>query len=464
MTAKISCTFYCPWILLGEEWHQDVCLVIDDQGIITEIQKNTMDASAERLEGPVIPGMANVHSHAFQRAMLGLNQKASLGADSFWTWRRIMYQFVEGITPEIVEANAAMLYMEMLKNGYTSVGEFHYLHHDRKGIHYSNRAEMSERIFSAAKDAGIGLTHLPVLYRWSGFGQQEALQQQSRFTHSIDDYVSLLQHCFEKTQGNPLIQVGIAPHSLRAVSNDDITKIIEALDELDSQAPIHIHIAEQIKEVEDCKAWCGQRPVQHLLSTQALNQRWCLVHATHLEKTELNDLASSGSVVGVCPSTEADLGDGIFPAQDYIEQQGAIAIGSDSHVCISPCEELKLFEYAQRLRHGARNIIRLPGQTSTGISLYSAALTGAQSIMHQAIGSIDIGIRADLVVLDSSHYLLAGKQAQDLLDTYLFSGGKDMISSVFVGGKRMVNKGQHIHQEAIRSAYYRHLVPFIQGL
>ncbi|MEE8499088.1 MAG: formimidoylglutamate deiminase, partial [Kiloniellales bacterium] len=343
--------------LLPDGWARDVLFEIAPEGALARVTVGAPPGAAPHAAGVVLPGMPNLHSHAFQRAMAGLAERAGPKDDSFWTWREVMYGFVRQLSPDQVEAIAAQLYVEMLKAGYTAVGEFHYLHHDPDGRPYADPAEMSRRVIAAAKASGIGITQLPVLYGFADFGGQPAHAGQRRFLNHPERFLRLVEILIGDTRDDPQVAIGIAPHSLRAVTHETLVAALEGLDALDARAPIHIHIAEQRGEVRDCIEWSGLRPVEWLLENAAPDPRWCLVHATHVTEEEARRLAASGAVVGLCPTTEANLGDGVFPAPAYLAAGGAFGIGSDSHVSVSPIEELRWLEYGQRLSLGRRNLL-----------------------------------------------------------------------------------------------------------
>ena len=335
---------------LSNGWAEGVLLEIDNNGSIADVTTQLADCpdDAERLRGPVLPGMANLHSHAFQRAFAGYTEQRHAGDDDFWTWRQVMYDFVRKVTPEQIRVVAEQLYIEMLKAGYTAVGEFHYLHHDSNGNPYASLPEMSEHIIEAARGCGIAITHLPVLYAHGGFGGQPATEGQRRFVNDVEQFSKLLEKLFSTHRHDPNIRLGIAPHSLRAVTEQQLKDVLVVLDGLDSNAPVHIHIAEQTGEVQDCLAWSGAPPVGWLYDHFSPDHRWCLVHATHLTESELISLADSGAIAGLCPTTEANLGDGVFPAETFLMRAGRFGIGSDSNVSVSPIEELRTLEYSQR--------------------------------------------------------------------------------------------------------------------
>lgn len=449
--------YFVPVALLPQGWAEAVLITVDDLGFVSEVRSGAEPDAAEMIRGPVVPGMPNLHSHAFQRAMAGLAERAGPGGDSFWTWREIMYAFLARLTPEDVEAVAAQLYLEMLKAGYTAVGEFHYLHHGADGTAYDEPAEMSHRVIAAAEGVGIGITQLPVLYRYGGFGALEAGAAQGRFLNDPDGYARIISALAANYGGNPQVTVGIAPHSLRAVSQESLKAAIAALDQLDDAAPIHIHIAEQTKEVEDCLAWSGRRPVEWLFDRFAPDHRWCLVHATHMNESECAALARSGAVAGLCPTTEANLGDGLFPAVEFLAAGGRFGIGSDSHISVSLIEELRWLEYGQRLFHHGRNLLAEGPGGSVGARLYREALAGGAQALGRPIGQIAPGYRADFLVLDGESPALAGKSGDRILDAMIFAGNVNPIRDVMVGGRWVVREGRHDGEEAVAAAFSRTL-------
>lgn len=453
--------------LLPDGWHDDVLVSVDATGLIAQATPDAQDAAALRLDGPVLPGLPNLHSHAFQRAMAGLAERSgpdvSPGADSFWTWRETMYGFAARLTPEDVEAIAGQLYAEMLEAGFTAVAEFHYVHHQPDGRPYDDPAELSRRVIAAADTASIGLTHLPVLYRYGGFGNREPQMRQRRFLHDPDGYARLLQMLAPALHGRSDRRLGIAPHSLRAVSPDLLRAGIAALDEIDAAAPIHIHIAEQIAEVDDCLAWSGKRPVQWLLDQGIVNRRWCLVHATHLDEDETHRLAASQAVAGLCPTTEANLGDGLFPAVEYMAAGGRLGIGSDSHISVSAAEDLRLLEYGQRLVRRRRTLLTGGPQRSNGRTLFEAAARGGAQALGQPMGAIAPGHRADFILLDADAPSLAGRRGDAALDAWIFSNQtRGTIRDVYVAGRRVVEGGRHIHSDSFGAAYHKTLGRLLQ--
>jgi len=430
----VESSLFCPHVLLADGWARNARLHIAEDGRITRIEHGASPVGDERAAGPVIPGMPNLHSHAFQRAMAGLTERIGTSADSFWSWREMMYRFLQVLTPEDIEAIAAFVYLEMLKSGYTSVAEFHYLHHDRDGKPFGDRAETSRRIVSAAQTVGLRLTHLPVLYAHSGFGGKPPTEGQRRFINSVDALLDIVHSISAQTQGEPAIRVGLAFHSLRAVTPDELSAAVAEISAIDGTAPIHIHVAEQCAEVEECLAWSGRRPVAWLMDHAAVSSRWCLVHATHISPEETTTLARSGAVVGLCPTTEANLGDGLFPAEAYLMSGGAFGVGSDSHIIVSPAEELRLLEYGQRLHTRRRNVLRSGQGESTGVGLYQATVCGGSRALGLPAPGLTGGGFADLVVLNPAHPKLLGRAGEAVIDSYIFAGGEGAVCDVMVGG------------------------------
>ena len=438
--------------LLPSGWRRDVLVHVDEAGTITEIGHGPA-AGAESIGGFAIPGVANVHSHAHQRAMAGLAEQAGPGEDSFWTWREAMYGFALKMTPDDLEATATQLYVEALKAGFTAIGEFQYLHHAPDGRPYDARAEMSLRCLAAAEEAGIAITMLPALYRDGGFGAQAATAGQRRFVNDLDGFLHIAADLDKEIGSLPLAELGIAPHSLRAVAPDLLAGAVDGLDALRPGAPVHIHVAEQVKEVEDCLAFVGKRPVELLASIQALSPRWCIIHATHMTSAETQALAASGAAAGLCPTTEANLGDGTFNGRAYLAANGVIAIGSDSHISVSPAEDLRQLEYSQRLLHRGRNVLADGPGASTGRSLLDAALSGGAQALAQKMGRLAPGFRADVVVLDGEHPALVGRTDDGIVDSWIFSGGNACVKDVFVAGRQVVKDGRHANEAAIAKRF-----------
>ncbi|MEE5117151.1 formimidoylglutamate deiminase [Pseudomonas alliivorans] len=442
--------FFAERALLPDGWASDVRLEVSPEGILTRIQINADRQGAEVVSGPMLPGMPNLHSHAFQRAMAGLAEVAGNPNDSFWTWRDLMYRLVGRITPQQLGVIARQLYIEMLKGGYTSVAEFHYVHQDATGKPYADPAELALQISQAASSAGIGLTLLPVLYSHSGFGGQAPNEGQRRFIHSTDSYLDLQARLQPIVASQTAQRLGLCFHSLRAVTPEQISAVLAASD---SDCPVHIHIAEQQKEVDDCLSWSGRRPLQWLYENTPVDNRWCLVHATHAEPDEVTLMANSGAVAGLCLTTEANLGDGIFPAVDYIAQGGRWGIGSDSHVSLSVVEELRWLEYGQRLRDQRRNRLYRSDQPMVGRTLMDAALAGGAQALGQEIGALEIGKRADWLVLDGKAPYIATATGDAILNRWLFAGGDRQIRDVAVAGRWVIREGRHADEEQSAQAF-----------
>lgn len=419
---------------------------IDADGTIARITPASPPGGAVLLRGPVVTGMPNVHSHAFQRAFAGRAERGVSGDDSFWTWRRAMYGLAQRITPDDLEAIAAQLYVEMLEAGYTVVGEFHYLHHDVTGQPYAHRSEMAQRLLAAATSTGIGITLLPVFYRWSGFRKAAPLPQQARFINDLDGFLALIDELAPLCRA-PGRRLGIAPHSLRAVAAEDLRAVVAALDERDPEAPIHLHIAEQAAEVDASLEATGMRPIEWLAGHVDLSARWCLVHATHVTTAEIDAVAPTGAVAGLCPTTEANLGDGIFPLAAWLSAGGALALGSDSHVSVDVTEEVRWLEYGQRLRSRRRAVAPSPE------SLYVDAARFGGRALGQPIGTLAAGARADFIVLDADAPALYGGDVTTILDRYLIAGRPGALRDVYTGGRRVVESGRHVDREAVAKRY-----------
>ena len=442
--------FFAERALLPDGWASDVRLEVSPEGMLTRIQVNADRQGAEVVSGPLLPGMPNLHSHAFQRAMAGLAEVAGNPNDSFWTWRDLMYRLVGRITPQQLGVIARQLYIEMLKGGYTSVAEFHYVHQDLTGKPYADPAELAVQISQAASSVGIGLTLLPVLYSHSGFGGQAPNEGQRRFIHSTESYLDLQARLQPILASQSSQRLGLCFHSLRAVTPEQIRAVLAASD---PHCPVHIHIAEQQKEVADCLSWSGRRPLQWLYENTPVDNRWCLVHATHAEPDEVALMANSGAVAGLCLTTEANLGDGIFPAVDYIAQGGRWGIGSDSHVSLSVVEELRWLEYGQRLRDQRRNRLYRSDQPMVGRTLMDAALAGGAQALGQEIGALEVGKRADWLVLDGNSPYIATATGDAILNRWLFAGGDRQIRDVAVAGRWVIREGRHVDEERSAQAF-----------
>lgn len=444
--------FFAERALLPTGWANNVRIEVGTDGRIGRVHTDASAEGAERVAGPLLPGMPNLHSHAFQRAMAGLAEVVGNPNDSFWTWRELMYRMVGQISPEQLEVIARQLYIEMLKAGYTSVAEFHYVHHDADGTPYADPTELSQRISQAASHSGIGLTLLPVLYSHSGFGGQAPTDGQRRFINNTEQYLRLHERLTPLLAQQPAQHLGLCFHSLRAVTPQQIAQVMAASD---SHCPVHIHIAEQQKEVDDCLAWSGRRPLQWLYENTEVDQRWCLVHATHAEADEVALMAASGAVAGLCLTTEANLGDGIFPAVDYLARGGRLGIGSDSHVSLSVVEELRWLEYGQRLRDQRRNRLYRAEQPMVGRTLFDAALSGGAQALGQPVGTLAEGHRADWLVLDGNDPYLATAKGDGILNRWLFAGSDRQVRDVMVNGKWVVRQGHHAAEEQTAQAFTR---------
>jgi len=443
--------------LLPEGWRNNVLLEWDDKGILTRVSPDAAEiALAPRAVGPVLPGIANLHSHAFQRAMAGLTEYRSDLNDNFWSWRTLMYKFAGKLSPVDLKAIAVQLYIEMLQAGYTSVCEFHYLHHGSDGKPYANPVENMVCLIEAAQEVGIGLTLLPVMYQYSGFGAQAPHAGQACFINSPEWIMSALQILQASHPQHAGLRYGVAPHSLRAVSPQSLQELLTQLRQWDAQAPVHIHIAEQNKEVEDCVAALGARPVAWLLDNVEVDRHWCLMHATQMTTPETEKLARSGAVAGICPTTEANLGDGIFNGVAYAAAQGTWGIGSDSHVSTSVSEELRLYEYSQRLLHRQRNMLVGGESASAGGYMYRQALRGGAAASGRQVAGLEVGQRADLLALDPQHADLGSKHGEQLLDSFVFCNhGQTPVRDVMVGGHWVIRDHKHSRQEQSALSYAR---------
>ncbi len=436
-------SLFAAQALLPDGWHADVQIQLGD-GRITAITPDTAPSVGDERHQIVIPAVPNVHSHAFQRAMAGLTEQRGPGADSFWSWRSVMYRFALSMTPDDVEAVAAQLYVEMLEAGFARVGEFHYLHHDQNGQSYADIGEMAGRIAAASVETGIGLTLLPVFYAHSGFGAAAPSAGQLRFINSLDGFGLLAERCKALAQNLPGANFGVAPHSLRAATIEQIRQV----QALAAGGPVHIHVAEQMREVTDCIEATGARPVQYLLANAPVDHRWCLIHATHVSEPETKAMATSGATIGLCPITEANLGDGIFPAKEFLANGGRFGIGSDSNIVLSVAQELRQLEYSQRLGLQARNVIA-PRGASTGRTLLDHAVSGGASALGVPSGIV-LGQWADLVSLNTSAapYL----RGDDAIDGWIFGSGI-VVDCVWALGRKQVSAGRHVARQSINRRF-----------
>ncbi len=450
-------TIFAEQALLSDGWANDVRITIGNDGTITNIETGASAQAGDDRHSVLLPTVANLHSHAFQRAMAGLAERRGPQIDTFWTWREVMYHHALTMTPEHVEATAAMLYAEMLEAGFGRIGEFHYLHHAEDGTPYANLAEMAERIGAAANTTGIRLTLLPVLYAHATFGGAAPTDGQRRFINDVDGFARLLESSQKAVESLPQVRIGIAPHSLRAVTPDDLQAILP----LAGDNPIHIHAAEQVKEVDDCLAWSGKRPVEWLLENADLDQRWCLIHVTHMTDAEAAGLARAGSVAGLCPITEANLGDGIFSGPTFAANGGRWGVGSDSNILIGLSDELRQFEYAQRLGNRARNVMAR-GEGSTGRALFEAALAGGAQALAAPTPGITAGGQADFFSLHLSSPTFEGKRGNALIDAFIFAGA-GRPDCVWIGGSKVVAQGRHVGREAIEKRFRAAMKELAEG-
>jgi formiminoglutamate deiminase len=433
--------------LLPQGWARDVRIVVE-AGHVASIGIGVPAEPGDERHRIGLPGTPNLHSHAFQRGMAGLAEFRGTSADSFWTWRDVMYRFVGRMSADDIEAVAAQAYVEMLETGFTRVGEFHYIHHDVSGALYGNVGELAERIAAAAQASGIGLTLLPVFYAHAGFGGRDPDPGQRRFINSIDGFSKLLEASRRAVVGLPGAVVGVAPHSLRAVTPEQL----DAMVALSERGPIHIHVAEQMREVDECIAWSGQRPLQWLLGHAPVDHRWCLIHATHATPAEIRAVADSGAVAGLCPVTEANLGDGLFPAATF---KGAFGVGSDSNVLIGLTDELRQLEYSQRLALKARNVMASDAVASTGRALFEGAWRGGSQALGVAKTGLAEGALADIVSLDSENVALAGRSGDAILDSWVFGAGRNLVDCVWACGRKVVQDGRHHSRIAVAQRFRR---------
>lgn len=444
--------------LLPHGWANNVRVDITDEGRIARVECD-LDAADQFADADeikictadvLLPSPVNLHSHAFQRAMAGLTERRGHDpSDSFWTWRRLMYQFLDQLTPDDIEAITAFVQLEMLEAGYGTNVEFHYLHHQSGGSEYANPAELSERIVAAACQTGIGLTLLPVHYQYGGCDKRALQKGQRRFGTTPDDYLRLWVAADEALGSLPRDSViGVAPHSLRAITQDSLDILLQ----LSPSAPFHMHIAEQRAEVEEVQTNWGARPVDWILDHAAIDERWCLIHCTQMTETETLALAGTGAVVGLCPITESNLGDGIFNGVDYLGAGGCIGIGSDSNIRISLSEELRTLEYSQRLCDQSRAALAT-AEMSTGRRLYEAILEGGAKAAGRQCGRINVGYWADLLALDGQHIDMQGHTGDTLLDIFIFAGDDRIVRDVWSAGRHQVRAGKHIERETIEQNY-----------
>ena len=437
--------------LLPSGWARDVRLTASD-GRIQRVASGVAPEGADERHGVALPGLANLHSHAFQRGLAGLTERRGAEGDSFWTWRELMYRFLERVGPEELEALAALAFAEMLEGGFTRVGEFHYLHHDRNGSPFADLGELAARLAAAASRTGIGLTLLPTLYAHGGFGGAPPGERQRRFINDPQRFARIVEASRGAVSALPDASVGVAAHSLRAVTPPELAEVVA----LARGGVIHIHIAEQLREVDDCLAWSGRRPVEWLLENAPVDERWCLVHATHSTAAELQGVAARRAVVGLCPVTESSLGDGIFPAVEFLAAGGRSGIGTDSNIRSDAAEELRTLEYSQRLVHRARNVLAPAPGASTGRSLFDAAIAGGlQALRPPGSGPAGLapGAPLDVVTLVRDHPSLVGRNGDQTLDSWIFAGDRGLIDCVWRAGAKVVSGGRHRDRDELEKRY-----------
>ncbi|HJS89006.1 MAG TPA: formimidoylglutamate deiminase [Steroidobacteraceae bacterium] len=449
-------TLWFESALLPGGWARRVRITARDRDIGT-IEVEVDPKAGDERHAIALPGLPNLHSHAFQRAIAGLTERAGAAQDSFWSWRELMYSFVERMDPEQFEAVTALAFAEMLEAGFTRVGEFHYLHQDRSGAPFADPGELAARVAAAAAESGIALTLLPTFYAHGGFGARAPSARQRRFVTDLDRFGRIVESSRALTRDLPGGQVGLAPHSLRAVAAEELPALVA----LAAGGPIHIHIAEQAREVEECVAWCGRRPIERLFESTTVDERWCLVHATHADEEELRRIAAAHAVVGLCPITEASLGDGIFPAAEFRGYGGRFGIGSDSNVQLDAGAELRALEYSQRLKRQARNVLASDSGRSTGRSLFEAALAGGAQALLGTAALRQVGLVAqaplDLVTLDARHPALIERRDDEILDSWIFVAGREVIDCVWRAGEKVVSGGRHRRRDALLARYRRAL-------
>jgi formiminoglutamate deiminase len=442
--------------LLPSGWARGVRLT-SSEGRIERLSADTQPQPLDERHAIALPGLPNLHSHAFQRGLAGLTERRGAGTDSFWSWRELMYRFLERMGPEQFEAITTLCFAEMLEAGFTHVGEFHYLHHDCDGKPFADPAELAGRVAAAAAATGIGLTLLPVFYAHGGFGAAPPAPRQRRFVTDVEGFARLLEACRNVVRPLAGASVGVAPHSLRAVTPSELSAIVQ----LGAAGVVHIHIAEQLREVEECLAWSGRRPIEWLLEAQPVGANWCLVHATHATEAELESIAASGAVAGLCPITESSLGDGIFPAAEFMSRRGRIGIGSDSNILLDAAAELRTLEYSQRLARRARNVLAGDADASTGRALIDSALAGGWQALHTAGAARPRGLTAgaslDLLTLNRGHPALLERHDDEILDSWIFAGGRELIDCVWRAGEKVVQGGRHRDRDALIARYRRAL-------
>jgi formimidoylglutamate deiminase len=456
--------YLAPHALLPDGWADGVVLEVGADGLLAQVEAGCTGSGSEalvRLPGPVVPGVVNAHSHAFQRALAGGAEVRGRVEDSFWGWRTALYDLALRLDPDQVQVVARQLYTELLESGYTRVVEFHYLHHAPTGVPYADPLEMSRRLEAASRETGIGLTLLPVLYQHGDFGGAPPGPGQRRFVTSTEDFLGMVSALASRDPAHEIpVRVGLAFHSLRAVGPRAMAEVLHGVP---GDFPVHLHAAEQPAEVEGCLEWSGRRSVEWVVGELPLDRRWSLVHCTQVEPFEIRALAASEATVVLCPTTEANLGDGVFPLPALMESGGTIAVGSDSHVSTSPVEELRWLEYGQRLRTGRRTLGATARHPATGRALLEAVWSGGARAAGVEAGALRPGLRADWLVLDPDHPILAGRAGDGVLDAWVFSGNRPPLLEVWVGGRRVVSEGRHPRREQHARAFRRVMRDLLAG-
>lgn len=453
-------TIHAKEALLPTGWAQDVQIVVEEDGRIGSVGAQT--AAADHLLDLALPAPLNLHSHSFQRAMAGLTERRGPDPrDSFWTWRALMYRFLDQLSPDQVEAIAALVFMEMLEAGYAGVAEFHYLHHGPDGMPYDDPAELAGRIVAGANTTGIGLTLLPVLYQFGGCDRRPLLGGQKRFGNTPETFAHL--HAGARRMlgaATPDAALGVAPHSLRAVDPDGIALV----QKLRGTGPVHMHLAEQVAEVEEVRDLMGARPVEYALNEIGLDENWCLIHCTQMNAAEVSGLAKSGAVVGLCPITESSLGDGVFEGAGFLEAGGRFGIGSDSNVHISLFDELRTLEYSQRLRDHSRAALATSSQSTGRVLFEQAAANGARA-GGRAAGALQEGLWADILGIKTDNYLIENRKGDVALDTLIFGGrGASCVNDVWSAGRHLVRRGRHVAHDAIVGQYRKAVAQLLDAL
>jgi formimidoylglutamate deiminase len=434
--------------LLPEGWARDICIAVSDSGMIAGVGGPADSPDAQRIDGIAVPGMPNAHSHAFQRAMIGDAEFRQSAQDSFWTWRNAMYALANRVCASDLQIIATRLFIEMLKSGYTCVAEFHYLHRGIDGGALGDDNPLHRAIAEAARVAGIGLTLLPTLYQHSDFGAKPLREDQRRFAMSLAEFVAAIDFRSRAAAPGSLIRCGSAFHSLRAVGIPVMREAIAELKKIDANMPVHIHVAEQLREVNACRRTTGKRPIELLLDEGLLSQHWCLVHATHANAAELNGVAAAGAAICVCPTTEGNLGDGFFNAEPYLALGGRLCIGSDSQASVCAAEELRWFEYQHRLKRKRRAVLASPEEPHVGTRLWREAARSGARALGQPVGEIREGLRADWLVLDPHDPAMAGARIENVLDRLVFTNARSAIRDVVVGGRWVVGNRVHALDDA----------------